>query len=77
MDATVRERRQGDIEYRKSISTLAGATRRAEEAAERRAKESLEQWKKIELTKVKINEAEKTRAIVSGFFLLCHVVYCI
>nr|XP_039252143.1 oral-facial-digital syndrome 1 protein homolog [Styela clava] len=61
MDYTLRERRQGDIDYCQSVATLASATRRAEEVADKRARESFEQWKKVELVAMRVSESEKAR----------------
>ena len=65
MDGTLRQRRYGDIEQRKSIATLASATRRAEEEAEKRARDSFEQWKKVELATMRVKEQEVAREKVS------------
>ncbi|XP_078489663.1 uncharacterized protein LOC100181143 [Ciona intestinalis] len=44
-----------------TVSVLSSAVRRAEEEAERRAKLSYEQWKSVELTKMRLEEANKMK----------------
>ena len=51
-----------------TISALNAAVKRAEENAERRAKIEFEQWKAVELTKLKVEQSQKSKQTVSGLF---------
>uniref|UniRef100_H2YG95 Uncharacterized protein n=1 Tax=Ciona savignyi TaxID=51511 RepID=H2YG95_CIOSA len=48
------------------VSVLASAVRRAEEDAARRAKISYEQWKSVDLTKMRLEEADKGKEKVNS-----------